>query len=174
MFLSTTELSRACGSRHTLSDVHGCGTLSLSCHEALLCLVPVDDLPHLVEVLWARVLVVQVVSVFPDIDVDDGSQVGAQVRDQILVDGRAELQRVFRHVVRKPAPATALDGGSSLVKHLDELLVAAPASDDGIVERARVRQCTVNLRAEGVPEELVVQVTATVEFNVTLDFEHVG
>ena len=60
--------------------------------QALLGLLPVDNGPHLLEVARAAVLVVKVISVLPDVDVDDGHKVGAHVLDQVLVCRGAEGQ----------------------------------------------------------------------------------
>ena len=54
------------------------------CDQALLGLLPVDNGPHLLKVARAAVLVVKVISVLPDVDVDDGHKVGAHVLDQVL------------------------------------------------------------------------------------------
>jgi len=61
-------------------------------NKALLSLLPVDDGPHLLKVARARVLVVEVVSVLPDVDVDDRHQVGAHIGDEVLVGGSAERE----------------------------------------------------------------------------------
>ena len=56
-----------------------------------------------------------------------------------------------------------MDSSSTLVEDANELVNGAPTLDDGVMERTAVRDSAVGLRAEGVPEELVVEVTATVE-----------
>lgn len=91
------------------SDVLGCllllRRLNLGSDQALFGLAPVDDGPHLLEVVGARVLVVQVVRVLPDVHVDDGHQVWAHISDEILVSSGAEGQRILALVVDEPTPA---------------------------------------------------------------------
>lgn len=79
--------------------------LQLASDQALFGLLPVDDGPHLLEVVGARVLVVQVVRVLPDVYVDDGHQVWAHISDEILVSSGTEGQRILALVVDEPAPA---------------------------------------------------------------------
>lgn len=150
-----------------MGSVLGCGFISshleLGGSETLLGLLPVDDLPHLFEVLGARVLVVKVVGVLPDVNVHDRDKVRAHIRDQVLVDGGTEVEGLLSLVVDEPAPAGALNGGGACVEDADELLHATPALDDSVVKGARLGESAVGLWAERVPEELVVQVTTTVE-----------
>lgn len=139
------------------------GGLHLGSNEALLSLTPVDDGPHLVEVARARVLVVQVVSVLPDVDVDDRHNVGAHIVKHVLVGRGHVTEGVLALVVDEPAPARALDGSGALVELLDELIEATPRLHETVVEWAFARQLAVGRRAERVPEELVVKMTATIE-----------
>lgn len=99
----------------------------------------------------------------PDVDVDDGHEVGAHIRDEVLVRRRTERQRILSLVVDEPAPAGALDRGSPLVEHLDEVVDGAPALKDGVVERTRVGDGALVLGAQRLPEELVVDVAAAIE-----------
>ena len=72
----------------TRSD-HGGGflgsSLGLSSDEALFSPLPIHDLHHLGEVLGTSVLVVEIVCVLPDVHVENGHQIGANVVDQLLV-----------------------------------------------------------------------------------------
>ena len=99
----------------------------------------------------------------PDVDVDDGHKVGAHISDEVLVSRCTEGKRTLALVVHEPAPAGALDSSGALVEDFDELVEATPAIHDLVVKGTAVGQGAVRLRAERVPEELVVKVTAAVE-----------
>jgi len=133
----------------------GC-RLCYSSDETFLSLPPVDDLHHLGKVLGASIFVVEVVSMLPDVHVDDRHQIGAHVRKQLLVMGNSERECVLSFVVHKPSPTRALDGSSSLVKDFDELINTAPAFDDGCVERTLIRESAIRWWTERLPEEFVV------------------
>ena len=103
-----------------------CGGIGHSGDEALFSHSPVDDLPDVLEVLGSRILVVQVVSVLPDVDADDGYEVGADVGDRVLVVGLTVGEHISALVVDEPAPAGALDSRSSLVENLAEYVNGSP------------------------------------------------
>ena len=74
----------------------------------------------------------------PDVDVDDGYEVGAHIRDQVLIRGGSEAERVLVLVVDKPSPATTLNGSSTLVENFDKFVDCAPSCNDGVIERTTV------------------------------------
>ena len=58
-----------------------------------------------------------------------------------------------------------MDGGSPLVKDLDELINGAPTFHKGLVKWTFIRYCAINWSTEGLPEKFVVQVAASVELD---------
>jgi len=138
------------------ASVHGggicssffCGRLCLGCNEALFGLLPVDDAPDVLKVAGSGVLVVDVVGVLPDIDTDDGDDVGGDVGDGVLVGGSAVRQSVLALVVHEPSPAGALNGSCAGVENTDEAVDGTPALDDCVEERAAFGHGTVSLGAE--------------------------
>lgn len=127
--------------------------------------MPVDDFPHLAQVLGTRVLVVQIVGVLPHVNVEEWHQVGAHISDQVLVRGRIERQLSLSLVEAEPAPARSLDGSRACVEHLNELVKGTPAFHDQVVKVSRRRDSRLRLRAQRVPEEFVVEMTASVELD---------
>ena len=57
----------------------------LGCHEALLGLLPIDDFPEVFEVLGSGIPVVDVVSMLPNITVNDRDKCGTLFLDEGLV-----------------------------------------------------------------------------------------
>jgi len=98
----------------------------LGCDQALLGHLPVDDLPDVRKVLGSSVLVVHVVGVLPDVDADDGHEVGADVRHWVLVEGFTVGENVSTLVVHEPSPAGALNVSGALVESVFERIQAAP------------------------------------------------
>ena len=150
--MQAQDASHQCRRRLSVDSVLSCGFLSSRLDhggiETLLGLLPVDDLPHLFEVLRARVLVVKVIGVLPDVDVDDRDKVRAHIRDQVLVGSGTEVEGLLSLVVHEPAPAGSLDGGGARVEDADELLHGTPAADDSVVKGARIGESAVGLWAE--------------------------
>ena len=81
--------------------------LKLGSGKALFSLLPVDDLPHLVQEHRTLVLVVHVVCMLPDVHVDDGHEVGADFANHVMVSSSHEIEFLSPLVVDKPSPATA-------------------------------------------------------------------
>jgi hypothetical protein len=124
--------------------------------EALVDLVPVDGVPPGGEVVGALVLVLQVVSVLPDVVAEDG--VVALGEGVVLVCGGDDLQ--FAAFEDQPAPAGAelLCGG--LVEELFEALEVAEVSFDLGCDVAAGLAATLGLH--DLPEHGVVDVAAAV------------
>ena len=127
--------------------------------------MPVDDFPHLAQVLGPRILVVKVVGVLPHVDVEERHKIGAHISDQILIRRRVERQLSLSLVEAEPAPAGSLDRCRARVEHLNEVVKGAPALNDRVVEGARRGDCRLRLRAERFPEEFVVEMTTSVELD---------
>ena len=58
--------------------------------ESLRHLGPVNNLPDFGHEVWSHIHVVKVVGVLPDVDVDDGHEIGAHVGDKVLVGSGSE------------------------------------------------------------------------------------
>ena len=84
----------------------------------------------------------------PDVDADDGHEVGADIRDWVLVGHFTVGEDVGALVVNEPSPARALDGSRALVKGRTEGVNAAPCVDDLVVQGAALWQVAVGLWAE--------------------------
>lgn len=135
--------------------------------KALFDLSPVDDLPHGGQVLWSGILVVEVVCMLPDVNIKDWNQIWVQVSDQVLVGGSSEAKSILLFVIDEPSPSRALDGCGSSIEHSHEVLKGAPSFDDVFVQlRTFLWKRAVSLWAERVPEELVVEMTTSVEFDL--------
>lgn len=139
----------------------------LCSNQTLLSLLPVDNLPDVCKVLRAGIAVVQVISVLPHIDTDDGDNVGADVRDWVLVGSCAVAESILALVVHEPSPARTLDSCGAGVEDRDEVVDRAPAFDDGVKEGSFLGQGAVSLWAERTPEDLVVEMSTAVELNCT-------
>ena len=72
-------------------------------------LAPVDNLPYVLEEIGLRMLIVNIESVFPYVNIEQWHEPSwLLISDQILVDRRAILQALGASVVHEPAPPTAL------------------------------------------------------------------
>ena len=60
-------------------------SFKLGSDETLLNLLPVDNSPHVLKILWPRILVVKIVCVLPDVDSNNWHKVGVYISDHILV-----------------------------------------------------------------------------------------
>jgi hypothetical protein len=79
--------------------------LSILGDEALLGLGPVDDLPDVLEVPGPVVDVLEVVSVLPDVDGDNGVEGRTRSEHGVLVRGRHHVQALGLLALRKENPA---------------------------------------------------------------------
>ena len=105
---------------------------SHSSGEALLHLLPVDDLPDFFEELGSRILVVKVVSVLPHVHVEKwGVSSGA---DSVLVAGGQDLELLGLVAVTEPGPAGTLDSSSNTREFLLESLKITILSLDHIMK----------------------------------------
>lgn len=161
-------------------DSDGGGSVSLglssdlSRNKSILCLLPVDNLPHVREVLWPRVLVINVVSVLPDVHVEDWDDVRTSINDEVLVVRGAIVELTRAAVKGEPSPATSLNASSAHVEDLDELVLGAPSLHDSVEERSTLGEVAVSDWAKRLPEELVVEVTTTIEFDFLLESDGAG
>ena len=66
--------------------------LNFGSDKTLLNLLPVDNLPNVVEVLWSSILIVKVVGVLPDINSNERHKIRADIRNRILVCGLSKTE----------------------------------------------------------------------------------
>ena len=66
--------------------------LDFGSDKTLLNLLPVDNLPNVVEVLWSSILIVKVVGVLPDINSNERHKIRADIRNRILVCGLSKTE----------------------------------------------------------------------------------
>lgn len=114
------------------------------------------------------VLVLEVESVLPSVDTDDGV-----VRDQwVLVLGGDNLKLGVLGVEAEPAPTGALDGGDGSVEGGLEVVERTKITLDGLLE-GTVLELSAALAggSEVLPEERVVDVTTTVELDGALKLD---
>lgn len=142
--------------------------VGLSSLEALLGLLEVDDGPDVLEVVSLDVLVLKVEGVLPSVNTNDGV-----VRDErVLVLGGNNLKLGVLGVETEPAPTGALDGGDSSVEARLQVVERAKVTLDGLLEGAIVELSAALLgRGKVLPEERVVDVTTTVEFDGALKLD---
>lgn len=140
--------------------------VSLGSLEALLGLLEVDDRPNVLEVVSLNILVLEVESVLPSVDTDDGV-----VRDQrVLVLGGDNLKLRVLGVETEPAPTRALDGGNGSVEGGFEVVERAKVTFDGLLEGTILKLSTALAgRSKVLPEERVVNVATAVELDGALE-----
>src|SRR5579884_2841418 len=120
-------------------------------------LVPVDDVPPVGEVLWAAVLILQVVGMLPDVIAHDGEEAFHQ--GTILVRGRSDRQLAIV-IEDQPDPAGAETLRASIVKGRLELVEGAEGVLNGFREVAARLPAAMLLH--DLPEHRVVGVAAAI------------
>ena len=134
--------------------------------ESLCYLLPVDDLPHLIEILRPLVLIIEVVSMLPDVDVQQGTQLWTQIHNHILIHCFTIRQHSFLYIIAEPSPAWALYVCCVLVESVNELIHCVPLIYDSLVELTTwVRQGTILWWTQRVPEKFMVQMSSSIEVN---------
>ena len=144
---------------------------SFSRHNKDYTYLPVNDLPDTFDVIRTKILVLQVVRVLPDVDSQDGSKTGGHAR--VLVCRRRHRELSTSFVEAQPTPSRALNGdsrGGKLVLHRRK---RSKVSLDHLQQFA-LRKRVVLWRREAFPEQCVVDVSATVEFDRRLHGNHGG
>jgi len=134
--------------------------------ETLLHLFPVDNLPNFFEEFGSRVLVIEIVSVLPNIHVEKRS-VGSWT-DSILVTRGHNLKLLGLLAIAQPGPAGSLNGSSNSRELSLELINTSKVGLDHVEKLSfgwLFAAITVN-RGQTLPEELVVEMTSTVELDV--------
>ncbi len=96
----------------------------------------------------------------PDINAEQRMQTG-RGQKRILIGARNDLESVVLLVVAEPAPAGSLHAHRSSAQAVDHVLMRAKVSFDEISQRTS--WLASSLRAQGLPENGVVQMTTAVE-----------
>nr|POE56200.1 hypothetical protein CFP56_69153 [Quercus suber] len=125
-------------------------------------LIPVDDAPVGLDVIWTAVLEFEVVGVLPDVQADDGEAGGGGADDAlghqrtVLVARGDDLQATI--LLDQPGPARAKDlGGGGL-----ELRAEGVDGAEGLLDSVLERTGQGGAGLEVLPEEGVVGVAASV------------
>jgi len=144
-------------------------SLSSALEIALLGLFKVNDVPDRFEVVDLDVQVLEVESVLPDVDTDDGDV----SEERVLVRRRRDLKTLRRGVETEPSPARALNSSGARVERLLERIDGSELLLDGrlewsITELAPGALALGRRRREVLPEEGVVDMASTVELERSL------
>lgn len=125
--------------------------------------VPINHIPPLVDILWASVLVLQVIGMFPDIQPQnrDHRNLSDPLHERIvLVGSRADVEASVG-LDSKPCPAGSETVGSSLVKGLAHSLDGAPSIFDLGLESTRGALAGLTHGGHPLPEQGVIVMTTT-------------
>mmetsp|Transcript_14257 Transcript_14257/g.35930 ORF Transcript_14257/g.35930 Transcript_14257/m.35930 type:complete len:255 (-) Transcript_14257:209-973(-) len=136
---------------------------------SLFDVLPVDDLPDGLDVVWPHVLVLEVVGVLPNID----SQQRHSTGERVLVWHRLHKELLGVSVQPQPAPAAALDADG----HGGELLLEVVQAPEILVDLGQELALggpVVALGAQVRPEDGVVQVAPGVEVDGLRQLAHRG
>ena len=132
--------------------------------------VPVNDVPEGGDVVGTAILIIQIVSVLPHIDADDGFALEAGNRlaheGAVLIGGRADRELLVM-ADDEPGPAGAETGRGGLGEVFLELGEAAEFGVDRRGEPALGRAALAG--TENLPEERMVGVTARVVADAATD-----
>mmetsp|Transcript_359 Transcript_359/g.660 ORF Transcript_359/g.660 Transcript_359/m.660 type:complete len:226 (+) Transcript_359:1743-2420(+) len=127
--------------------------------------VPVDDVPDGLDVVGSNVSVIDVISVLPDIDSEQGLQSGRRLHG-ILVGEGDHVDHLGLWIVNEPSPSGSLNG-NGLGAHLrNHVVQASESSLNGSLERASGWELA--LGGEILPKQGVVDVSAPVELESAL------
>ena len=109
----------------------------LRCSEFGRNYIPVDHVEKRIDVVWATVLVVEVVGVFPDVEAEDGfTEIGvwddAFHERVVLVGGAGDFE--FTVLQDQPCPARAETFCSGFAEGFFEIVHGTEGRDDGGAE----------------------------------------
>lgn len=129
------------------------------CWEALGNVCPVDNVKDGIDISWTKVFVLQVVSVFPDINAEQWSKTGCGVQ-WILIGTLNDLEMPGFRVQCEPCPATSLHTNSCCFQLLFQVVQWLEVFDDGFLQSIRRRWL---FWWKILPEDWVVDVATAVE-----------
>jgi hypothetical protein len=121
--------------------------------------LPVDNLPNGLEVIGTNVLVLEVVSVLPNVNAQKRNQTSGGL-ERILVRGSGNLKALELLVVAEPTPARSLNGSGLGVELFNELVKRTPGLLN-LLEKlsSGLLTATAGLGGQVLPEESVVDVS---------------
>uniref|UniRef100_A0A1I8HEJ3 BHLH domain-containing protein n=1 Tax=Macrostomum lignano TaxID=282301 RepID=A0A1I8HEJ3_9PLAT len=152
---------------HSLRSSSQLNSATLGLVQAILHVVPVDHLPDALDVVWANVLVLQVVGVLPHVYAQQRLQACGGLQ-RILECNFNECRRSGLTLVLTDGSGQELTGGSGLALVLTGGSGLALVLTGGNLQPEPGWLATA-LRAEVLPEDAVVHVTAAIEPQSRLD-----
>jgi hypothetical protein len=139
--------------------------LLLGLLQALSDVLPVDNLPDVLDVVGSHVLVHKVVRVLPHVDAQQRHQSGGGLQG-VLVGGGGDDKLLVRLVVSQPAPARALDTNRGVGhKSLEVILRAVLVLDQGAEVALGEVSAALVRRGKVLPKDAVVEMATTVELD---------
>lgn len=133
--------------------------------ESLLSLLPVDDAPDGLEIVDLDVLVLEVVSVLPSVNTDNGDM---RTINNVLVRLSNNIKSTSLLVLNNPSPAGTLDASKLSIDVADEGVKGTVVLSDSLAERrvgGRRNTTTLGNGGKVLPEKRVVDMATTVESN---------
>ncbi len=130
--------------------------------------MPVNYGPNVCEVLKSKILIVDVVSMLPDVNSEKWKLVFSQILYHDLVGGLSVLKSVSPFVVDEPTPTGTLNSSTFCLEESLKISYTAPFFNKHFPERhgsvgfnpAVFSWCVLR---EVLPEELMVEITSKVE-----------
>ena len=104
----------------------------------------------------------------PDVDGHKRNEMSSLVAESVLVGGGVELKFLALFIVCEPSPTRSLDSGGVGTEVSDKIIDGSKGLTDGLMERRSLfgkNSSSASNRSEVLPEELVVEVTTSVEFD---------
>jgi len=136
--------------------------LAASCLlESSVDVIPVGNVEYRLDVVGPHVFVLQIVSVFPDVDTEERHEAGRSLK-RVLVRAGGELKPLVLGVVAEPAPAGALNADGDLGEAFLQLFQTAEVLLD-LLEKGGVRIASIGRQV--LPEDRMIEMTATVELD---------
>lgn len=133
--------------------------------EAVFGFLEIDHVPDRFEIVDLNILVLEVESMFPDVDTKDRYMVGQRV----LVGGSDNFQSSSVGIPRKPTPTATLDCSGLGDEIFEETFNGVEILEDLFFEHSTVEfTTTLGYRRQVLPEKRMINVTATVELQSTL------
>lgn len=142
--------------------------LSLGLGKSLGYILPVDDLPDVLQVVRSHILVLQVVGVLPHVNTQQRDQASGGL-EGILVGSGGDSQSLVGLVPTQPAPSRTLHTDGGIGHGSLEVLQRAILGIDQVLQITGTQlSATLGGRNQVLPENGVVQVTTAVELDVLL------
>lgn len=130
--------------------------------------IPIDNVPDGTDVFGSNVSVIDIVGMLPDINTQEWFESSGGF-ERILVGKSYDVDALCFGVIREPAPARSLNGNRLGRDFGDHVLIATESGVDGIRERSTSREGAGTHGCQVFPEQGVVDVSTTVEFEGSLE-----